>query len=85
MKINSRILCLLSLIFAAMQHHVQQAVRQVILAVAVVTMTCCSSSPLAATVPLASTAQTVNNFIIKRGTNISHWLSQSAERGEARL
>jgi endoglucanase len=28
--------------------------------------------------------QEVNNFIIKRGTNVSHWLSQSEERGEAR-
>ena len=26
----------------------------------------------------------VNNFKIKRGTNVSHWLSQSEERGEAR-
>lgn len=26
----------------------------------------------------------VNNFKIQRGTNVSHWLSQSEERGEAR-
>ena len=26
----------------------------------------------------------VNNFRIQRGTNVSHWLSQSEERGEAR-
>ena len=26
----------------------------------------------------------LNNFRIKRGTNVSHWLSQSEERGEAR-
>ena len=26
----------------------------------------------------------VNNFHIQRGTNVSHWLSQSEERGEAR-
>ena len=26
----------------------------------------------------------VNNFRIRRGTNLSHWLSQSEERGEAR-
>ena len=26
----------------------------------------------------------VNDFRIKRGTNLSHWLSQSEERGEAR-
>ena len=30
---------------------------------------------------IASTAQTVNNFTIKRGTNISHWLSHSNRRG----
>ena len=29
-------------------------------------------------------ADGVNNFRIKRGTNLSHWLSQSEERGEAR-
>ena len=31
-----------------------------------------------------SPADNVNNFRIKRGTNLSHWLSQSEERGEAR-
>ena len=31
-----------------------------------------------------SEAGQVNNFRIKRGTNISHWLSQSEQRGEAR-
>ena len=31
-----------------------------------------------------STAGKVNDFRIKRGTNLSHWLSQSEERGEAR-
>jgi len=30
------------------------------------------------------TEKEVNDFRIKRGTNISHWLSQSEERGEAR-
>ena len=30
------------------------------------------------------TADNVNNFKIARGTNVSHWLSQSVERGEAR-
>lgn len=30
------------------------------------------------------TAGKVNDFRIKRGTNLSHWLSQSEERGEAR-
>ena len=32
---------------------------------------------------LAQTGK-VNNFRIKRGTNVSHWLSQSEQRGEAR-
>ena len=31
-----------------------------------------------------TTTGEVNNFRIKRGTNLSHWLSQSEERGEAR-
>ena len=31
-----------------------------------------------------NTTGTVNDFRIKRGTNLSHWLSQSEERGEAR-
>ena len=31
-----------------------------------------------------NTAGMVNDFRIKRGTNLSHWLSQSEERGEAR-
>ena len=31
-----------------------------------------------------STEGQVNDFRIKRGTNLSHWLSQSEERGEAR-
>ena len=37
-------------------------------------------------VSLSGSAQTdkVNNFRIKRGTNVSHWLSQSEQRGEAR-
>ena len=39
---------------------------------------------LAACTGKTETEQTVNNFRIKRGTNVSHWLSQSEERGEAR-
>ena len=37
-------------------------------------------------VSMSCFAQTdkVNNFRIKRGTNVSHWLSQSEQRGEAR-
>lgn len=31
-----------------------------------------------------TSAPVENNFKIKRGTNLSHWLSQSEERGEAR-
>ena len=47
-----------------------------LMAVAVVMMTACASK---------SETADANNFRIKRGTNISHWLSQSEERGEARL
>ena len=51
------------------------------------------SLALVAMMMLATTACTnkkettdgVNNFKIERGTNVSHWLSQSEERGEARL
>ena len=39
-------------------------------------MTACTTSPEAPTGE--------NNFKIKRGTNLSHWLSQSEERGEQR-
>ena len=46
--------------------------KLMILAAAVVTMACSS---------IASTSHTVYNFTIKRGTNISHWLSQSLHRG----
>lgn len=43
-------------------------------------------SLLALTLMLASCNKPVekNGFTIKRGTNVSHWLSQSEERGEAR-
>ena len=35
--------------------------------------------------PCLAQTGTVNNFKIKRGTNVSHWLSQNNEdRGEAR-
>ena len=33
---------------------------------------------------MAATSEGTNNFTIKRGTNVSHWLSQSNERGVAR-
>ena len=42
----------------------------------------CTGSKPQPTEPEAE--QTTNNFKIKRGTNLSHWLSQSEERGEAR-
>ena len=45
-----------------------------------VTTTSCGSK----TQKEESKAGQVNNFRIKRGTNISHWLSQSEQRGEAR-
>ena len=52
----------------------------------------CISLALVAMSMLAITACTnknetnngVNDFKIHRGTNVSHWLSQSEERGEAR-
>ena len=34
--------------------------------------------------PFLAQTGTVNNFKIKRGTNVSHWLSQSEARGEMR-
>ena len=34
--------------------------------------------------PCLAQTSTVNNFKIKRGTNVSHWLSQSEARGEMR-
>ena len=43
---------------------------------AIMVMTACSTK--------TATTDGVNNFRIKRGTNLSHWLSQSEERGEAR-
>ncbi len=44
------------------------------LAVIILTVMACSKTEESAT----------NDFRIKRGTNLSHWLSQSEERGEAR-
>ena len=44
--------------------------------------TSCSGNKAQTTDP--ATEQTENNFKIRRGTNLSHWLSQSEERGEAR-
>ena len=46
-------------------------------AVTMLAMTACTSKK--------ETTDGVNNFKIQRGTNVSHWLSQSEERGEARL
>ena len=47
------------------------------LATAVLMFSACSEKK-------AKEADEVNNFKIQRGTNVSHWLSQSEERGEAR-
>ncbi|MBR6844388.1 MAG: cellulase family glycosylhydrolase [Bacteroidales bacterium] len=48
-----------------------------LVAVTMLAMTACSQKK--------ETDNGVNNFKIQRGTNVSHWLSQSEERGEARL
>ena len=45
-----------------------------IIATAILTFSACSEKK----------ADEANNFSIHRGTNLSHWLSQSEERGEAR-
>ncbi|MBR5351891.1 MAG: cellulase family glycosylhydrolase [Prevotella sp.] len=47
-----------------------------VIAIAVLTFAGCTTKK--------ETANDVNNFRIQRGTNLSHWLSQSDERGEAR-
>ncbi|MBR1720807.1 MAG: cellulase family glycosylhydrolase [Phocaeicola sp.] len=47
-----------------------------ILAFTMLTMSACSGQ--------SAKTDGVNNFTIKRGTNLSHWLSQSRVRGEAR-
>ena len=48
-----------------------------LVAMTMLAMTACTSKK--------ETTDGVNNFKIERGTNVSHWLSQSEERGEARL
>ena len=45
-----------------------------VVAVTMLAMTACTTN--------SKTTNDVNNFRIKRGTNLSHWLSQSTERGE---
>ena len=47
-----------------------------VVAVTMLAMTACTTN--------SKTTNDVNNFRIKRGTNLSHWLSQSTERGEGR-
>ena len=49
-----------------------------LVATAMWTMTACTSKTE------KETTDGENNFRIRRGTNVSHWLSQSEERGEAR-
>jgi endoglucanase len=56
--------------------------KRILYSVAVVAMTMLA---MTACTPKSETTDGVNNFRIKRGTNLSHWLSQSEERGEARL
>lgn len=51
-------------------------------AVAAMSLTCACTGNSAK--QQAEETTTENNFKIKRGTNLSHWLSQSEERGEAR-
>ena len=46
-----------------------------VIAMTMLAMTACTKK---------SETNEVNNFKIQRGTNVSHWLSQSEERGEAR-
>ncbi len=46
------------------------------IAMMVLAMTACTTK--------SETTDGTNNFRIKRGTNVSHWLSQAEERGEAR-
>ncbi len=47
-----------------------------VIAMTMLAMTACTTKK--------SETNEVNNFKIQRGTNVSHWLSQSEERGEAR-
>ena len=47
-----------------------------VMAIAVLTFTACTKK--------SETSDGVNDFRIQRGTNLSHWLSQSEEIGEAR-
>ena len=47
-----------------------------VIAMTMLAMTACTTKK--------SETNDVNNFKIQRGTNVSHWLSQSEERGEAR-
>lgn len=53
-------------------------------AIAAMAMSLASCSSSNATASNDDKDSTENNFKIQRGTNVSHWLSQSEERGEAR-
>ena len=55
--------------------------KRILYSVAVITMTVLA---LTACTTKSEPTNEVNNFRIHRGTNLSHWLSQSEERGEAR-
>ena len=55
--------------------------KRILYSVAVIAMTVLA---LTACTTKSEPTNEVNNFRIHRGTNLSHWLSQSEERGEAR-
>ena len=55
--------------------------KRILYSVAVIAMTVLA---LTACTTKSEPTNEVNNFRIHRGTNLSHWLSQSDERGEAR-
>ena len=55
--------------------------KRILYSVAVIVMTVLA---LTACTTKSEPTNEVNNFRIHRGTNLSHWLSQSEERGEAR-
>ena len=62
--------------------NIKTYMKRILYSVAVVAMTMLA---VTACTPKSETTDGVNNFRIKRGTNLSHGLAQSEERGEARL
>jgi endoglucanase len=55
--------------------------KKILLSMATIAMTMLA---MTACTKKSETVNEVNDFRIQRGTNVSHWLSQSEERGEAR-